>query len=118
MPPLYVFSCGEHETEAIRPVGTDAIACHCGQQAQRRSVYAPAIVQKAVTAPAIAQKEIRYHGRDFIEASSEIAERSDELSKREGVPVKTPDYFSMAMKRAKQMRARGATPHQVGGRHG
>ena len=54
-------------------------------------------------------KNTRYHGRDFIEASAEIAERADELSKREGVPVKTPNYFGMAKARAKKLQRAGIT---------
>ena len=54
-------------------------------------------------------KDIRYHGRDFIEASAEIAERAGELAKREGIAVSPPDFYRAAVRRARQLRARGVT---------
>ena len=98
--PLYLFICPcGTSTEAIRKVGTESIACACGGQAERRVIYAPSI----------GQRETKYRGRDFLEASAEIAERSDELSRREGVAVKTPDFMGMATRRAHQLRAAGVT---------
>ena len=68
--PLYLFRCAcGRESEALRKVGTDSIACACGGEAQRQSVY---IVGASIGGDADWKPLVRDNGR----IRTPLAERS------------------------------------------
>ena len=94
--PIYEYRCGSgHVTELIRPVSSTSQRCSCGRVATRNSVYRTAI----------SRPEERFAGRDFLEASAEIEDKRASLERREGVPVKAPDFYKQAVEKVKRITA-------------
>jgi len=99
--PLYEYACpAGHVTELRRPVSVSTQACSCGRPSVRKSVYR---VQAAYP-------EQTFAGRDFIEASAEIEDRRASLEKYEGVPVKGPDLYKQALRKANRIMASQPKP--------
>lgn len=98
--PNYTYLCAEgHENDAIRPVGTESMDCpQCGGRAQKRSVYAQAIVER----------ERKYHAGDFFEASDMLESKRQEFETREGVSAPPPPLYRMAKAKAQRLISQGA----------
>lgn len=98
--PNYSYVCTEgHENDAIRPVGTESMDCpQCGRRAQKRSVYAQAIVER--------ERKIR--AGDFFEATDMLESRRQEFEKAEGVTAPPPPLYDMAKRRANRLLKQGA----------
>ena len=114
--PYYDFACPCGEvTEARAGYETSSLPCPaCGQLAKRVAVY-----QSQYTITETGGKGIprlnnaksekgKYRVSDFVEASSEIAHEAEKVEKREGKPVKVPNFYKAGLKKAEKMGARKA----------
>lgn len=114
--PYYDFACPCGEvTEARAGYETSSLPCPaCGQLAERVAVY-----QSQYTITETGGKGIprlnnaksekgKYRVSDFVEASSEIAHEAEKVEKREGKPVKVPNFYKAGLKKAEKMGARKA----------
>jgi len=89
-------------TEAIRPSGTDSIACPCGRDARR---IPP--TRFGITGPTT---DLRGMYRRFTEATAEIDHAASKIEASTGQPVQTPDFWGQAKARADAMVSANESP--------
>lgn len=104
--PLYVYGCTcGRETEALRSRGTESIACTCGEQAQRASVYATAIGGRQ--RPPVSERPVDM--RQFREASEQLAHEHARAEESAQQPLPPPPLWREAKRKAKKVMAAGIT---------
>lgn len=96
--PNFTYRCDRgHETDAVRRFSVASIPCRCGGEAKRLSVYATYKIER----------ERKLPGKDFIEASEELADRQDTAERREGMKLPQANLWAMAQARANDMIRKG-----------
>lgn len=105
--PLYLYICRAcgRSTEALRPIGTESIACACGETSVRRAIYATAIGGRA--RPPVEQRQVSL--RQFTEATEEMAYQQDKAEASAGQRLPARPLFEMAKRRAEKLRSAGIT---------
>ena len=112
--PIYDFRCVCGEvTEARAGYETVSLPCPaCGCPARRVPVYDS---QYTITETGghsyprlnnAKSEKGKYRVSDFVEASSEIAHEAEKAEKKEGSPVKVPNFYKAGLKKAEKMGVR------------
>ncbi len=99
--PQYVYRCPQgHETELVRPIGTDTVSCkQCDDLMQRRTVNHIEIRGPTVNTGGMASR--------FLEASAEREHIYQKVEANTGEPVQRPNDWAAPRARAKEMLRRG-----------
>lgn len=78
--PLYSYRCPEgHETEMVRPMGTETATCPCGKTAKRGHVHRVIAIG--------AEADIRGMYRRFTEATAEGASPNYNMAKAKAAAI-------------------------------
>lgn len=118
--PLYRYRCARgHESEALRKVGTDSIACGCGDAAQRQSVYT---VAATIGAEADWTPLVRDNGRirtpvsdrmvnirQYREAAEQIAYEQRTAEAAVGMNLPQAPLMEMAKAKVAKLKRAGIT---------
>lgn len=101
--PIYTYRCGcGQDTEAIRPMSVEALACSCGQQARRMGANRVAVIGPTA--------DTRNMYRRYIEASAEIDYTLTQHERNTGQPSPSLDLWTTAKQAAQGMVATGEAP--------
>ena len=119
--PRYDYRCGCGDvTEALAGLDEDTRPCPaCGKLAKRVPVNYFVYANTETGGHSFPRlnnaksEKGKYRVSDFVEASSEIAHEAEKVEKREGKPVKVPDFYRAGLKKAEKMGAKRNEPRQA-----
>lgn len=105
--PLYGFKCPNgHSTEGLRGYTVTSISCpRCGEEAIRQGFNLVSFEMRD-GATEVKDKDGRVNVTRFKEASEEIAHGYEQVEKREGVKVASPNLYRLGVERAKRRGAK------------